>query len=66
LIEQVDRLSRLTAADWQKLRTELDTRQVWVVAMDLPTSWMLAAPTDDFTGHIFSAINGMHAGSRRP
>jgi DNA invertase Pin-like site-specific DNA recombinase len=59
LIEQVDRLSRLTAADWQKLRSELDRRQVRVVAMDLPTSWMLAAPTDDFTGRMFSAINGM-------
>ena len=59
LIEQVDRLSRLTAADWQKLRTELDARQVRVVAMDLPTSWMLAAPADDFTGRMFSAINGM-------
>lgn len=59
LIEQVDRLSRLTASDWQKLRTELDARQVRVVAMDLPTSWMLAAPADDFTGRMFSAINGM-------
>lgn len=59
LIEQVDRLSRLTATDWQKLRTELDARQVRVVAMDLPTSWMLAVPADDFTGRIFSAINGM-------
>lgn len=59
LIEQVDRLSRLTAADWQKLRTELDARQVRVVAMDLPTSWMLAASADDFTGRMFSAINGM-------
>lgn len=59
LIEQVDRLSRLTASDWQKLRTELDARQVRVVAMDLPTSWMLAAPADDFTGRMSSAINGM-------
>ena len=59
LIEQVDRLSRLTASDWQKLRAELDVRQVRVVAMDLPTSWMLAAPADDFTGRMFSAINGM-------
>lgn len=59
LIEQVDRLSRLAAADWQKLRTELDARQVRVVAMDLPTSWMLAAPADDFTSRMFSAINGM-------
>lgn len=59
LIEQVDRLSRLTASDWQKLRGELDTRQVRVVALDLPTSWMLAASGDDFTGRMFSAINAM-------
>lgn len=59
LIEQVDRLSRLTAADWQRLRSELDTRQVRVVALDLPTSWTLAAPADEFTARMFSAINGM-------
>lgn len=59
LIEQVDRLSRLTAADWQKLRAELDTRQVRVVALDLPTSWTLVTPADEFTGRMFSAINGM-------
>lgn len=59
LIEQVDRLSRLTADDWQKLRTELDTRQVRVVALDLPTSWMLAQTADDFTARMFSAINNM-------
>src|SRR5271168_5011093 len=50
LIEQVDRLSRLTAADWQKLRAELDAKQIRVVALDLPTSWQLAAPADEFTG----------------
>lgn len=59
LIEQVDRLSRLTAADWQRLRSELDARQVRVVALDLPTSWTLAAPADEFTARMFSAINGM-------
>ena len=59
LIEQVDRLSRLTAGDWTKLRAELTARQVRVVALDLPTSWMLAAPGDDFTGRMFDAINGM-------
>lgn len=59
VIEQVDRLSRLTAQDWQKLRAELDIRQVRVVAFDLPTSWMLAAPADEFTGRMFQAINGM-------
>ena len=59
LIEQVDRLSRLTADDWQKLRAELQTRQVKVVALDLPTSWISAAPSDEFTGRMFEAINGM-------
>ncbi len=59
LIEQVDRLSRLTSADWQKLRAELAARQVRVVALDLPTSWMLATQADDFTGRMFDAINGM-------
>src|ERR1700722_17433150 len=42
LVEQVDRLSRLTDADWRRLRAELDARQVRVVALDLPTSWQLA------------------------
>ena len=56
LIEQVDRLSRLTSADWTRLRADLDARQVRVVVLDLPTSWMLAAPADDFTGRMFAAV----------
>lgn len=59
LIEQVDRLSRLTDADWKRLRSDLTARKVRVVALDLPTSWMLAVPADDFTGRMFEAINGM-------
>jgi DNA invertase Pin-like site-specific DNA recombinase len=59
LIEQVDRLSRLTDADWKNLRATLEARQVRVVAMDLPTSWMLATASDDFTARMFAAVNGM-------
>src|SRR5215218_2204159 len=60
LVEQVDRLSRLTDADWQKLKAELTSRRVRVVALDLPTSWMMAAADgDEFTGRMFEAINGM-------
>ena len=60
LIEQVDRLSRLTARDWDKLKAELTARHVRVVALDLPTSWMMATPRgDDFTSRMFDAINGM-------
>jgi DNA invertase Pin-like site-specific DNA recombinase len=59
LIEQVDRLSRLTDSDWRKLRAELDAKQIRVVALDLPTSWQLAALADDFTARVFAAINAM-------
>jgi DNA invertase Pin-like site-specific DNA recombinase len=60
LVEQVDRLSRLTASDWEKLKAELAARHVRVVALDLPTSWMMAtAKADDFTARMFDAINSM-------
>jgi DNA invertase Pin-like site-specific DNA recombinase len=60
LVEQVDRLSRLTSADWEKLKSELIARRVRVVALDLPTSWTMAnQSTDEFTGRMFEAINGM-------
>src|SRR5919206_5313744 len=60
LIEQVDRLSRLTAADWEKLKSELAARKVRVVALDLPTSWMMAkANGDEFTTRMFDALNAM-------
>jgi len=58
LIEQVDRLSRLTEGDWRKLRADLDAKQIRVVALDLPTSWILAS-ADEFTSRMFSAVNGM-------
>lgn len=59
LVEQVDRLSRLTDDDWRRLRADIEARQVRVVALDLPTSWTLAKPADDFTGRMFAAVNAM-------
>ena len=59
LVEQVDRLSRLTTGDWLRLRRDIEAKQVRVVALDLPTSWMLAAPADEFTARMFGAINAM-------
>lgn len=58
LVEQVDRLSRLTDSDWRKLRAEIDRKQVRIIALDLPTSWQLATG-DDFTSRMFAAVNGM-------
>lgn len=60
LIEQVDRLSRLNAADWDKLRADIRRLGIRVVALDLPTSWQLATTgSDDFTARMSEAINGM-------
>jgi DNA invertase Pin-like site-specific DNA recombinase len=59
LVEQVDRLSRLMDSDWRKLRAEFEARQIRVVALDLPTSWQLAAPGDEFTARMFAALNAM-------
>ncbi|GJD66232.1 hypothetical protein MPEAHAMD_6429 [Methylobacterium frigidaeris] len=38
LCEQVDRLARLTDADWRKLHTEIEAMGVRIVSLDLPTS----------------------------
>ena len=60
LIEQVDRLSRLTEPDWRQLRAEIDHKHVRIVALDLPTSWSFArAEGDEFTACMLAAVNGM-------
>ena len=38
---------------------EIEAKQVRIVALDLPTSWGLATPSDDFTGRMFAAVNAM-------
>jgi DNA invertase Pin-like site-specific DNA recombinase len=60
LLEAVDRLTRLTAGDWERLKAEIANRQIRVVALDLPTSWMMATTRPDaFTVRMFEAVNGM-------
>lgn len=60
LVEQVDRLSRLNGADWERLKAEIAAKRVRVVALDLPTSHQLIqARGDDFTARMLDAINGM-------
>ncbi|WP_306890353.1 recombinase family protein [Ancylobacter amanitiformis] len=60
LIEQVDRLSRLNATDWERLKDEIRQRRVRVVALDLPTSHMMMTNQgDDFTARMLDALNGM-------
>ncbi|SMD13877.1 recombinase family protein [Pseudomonas sp. URIL14HWK12:I5] len=59
LIEQVDRLSRLNAEDWDRLKAELLGRKVRVVALDLPTSHMMVKAEDEMTMRMMDALNSM-------
>lgn len=61
LVESIDRLSRLPAEDWQKLKAAIDSKGLRIVALDLPTSHQGIADTrgDEFTNRMLSAINSM-------
>jgi DNA invertase Pin-like site-specific DNA recombinase len=61
LVESVDRLTRLSVADWQALRAEIDNKQLRIVACDLPTSHaaMKQSSGDEFTSRMLDAINRM-------
>ena len=61
LVEQIDRLARLNAADWLTLKTMLDSKRLSIVSPELPTSWvaMSSLVADDFTASIIKAVNGM-------
>ncbi|WP_319783687.1 recombinase family protein [Oceanisphaera sp. IT1-181] len=59
LVEQVDRLSRLNANDWQELRAIIDSKGIRIVALDLPTSHQLIKSGDEFTSRMLEALNSM-------
>ncbi|MGF6098661.1 recombinase family protein [Pseudomonas sp. 18175] len=62
LIEQVDRLSRLSPDDWATLKAKIAVKKVTVVSLDLSTSHAVLKPTEgmnDFTKGMIAAINGM-------
>lgn len=60
LVEDVDRLSRLAAAEWEKLKGLIRKRQVRVVAVNVPTTWQhLARSQNEFDARMFGAINDM-------
>lgn len=61
LIEQVDQLSRLDDEGWITLRKQITDKQLSVVSLDLPTSYLALnnSVTDSFTHSMLEAINGM-------
>ncbi|WP_338660653.1 recombinase family protein [Pseudomonas bubulae] len=56
--ESVDRLSRLSQSDWEKLKTKIKTKGLRLVIADLPTSHMLIED-QGMTGQIMEVINSM-------
>jgi len=61
LVESIDRLTRLTAGEWESLKLMISTKGLTVVAIDLPTSHMalMAQPSDALTTGIMKAVNQM-------
>jgi DNA invertase Pin-like site-specific DNA recombinase len=62
LVEQIDRLSRMTDSDWKALRQVIKAKGINVVSIDLPTSHKFMTPPkagDDFTQRVMEAINDL-------
>ncbi|HBW0966173.1 TPA: recombinase family protein [Klebsiella pneumoniae] len=59
LIEDVDRLSRLTGEDWNSLKKLIRQKDIRVVAINVPTTWIASAGSHDFDSRMFAAINDM-------
>lgn len=61
LVEAIDRLSRLPRADWEALRSEIESKGLRVVAVDLPTSHqaMNTGNGQEITDRILDGINRM-------
>lgn len=60
LIEDVDRLSRLNAQDWETLKAKLADKHIRIVAVNVPTTWhQLSSSLSEFDSRMFGAINSM-------
>jgi len=57
LCESVDRLSRLSQADWETLRGIIRDKGLRLMIADLPTSWEMAQ--SGITGEVMRVINEM-------
>ncbi|HDY7685531.1 TPA: recombinase family protein [Vibrio vulnificus] len=61
LVEQLDRLTRLSSEDWEKLKNKLVQSGVSIVAVDIPTSYQLLKKDDsigdELTNIIFKKLN---------
>lgn len=64
LVEQVDRLTRLSNSDWVTLKKQIEHHELRIVSLDVPTSWQALSDKepsqkDPVTRAVISAINNM-------
>ncbi len=64
LVEQIDRLTRLSNDDWLILKRKIEDQGLRIVSLDIPTSWQAISGqdlqlTDPVTRAIVAAINNM-------
>lgn len=60
LLEQIDRLTRLTSSKWKELKHAIDGKGLNIVACDVPTSFQLLNPNQDEMQHrILESVNSM-------
>ena len=60
LVEDIDRLSRLASAEWERLKGIIREREVRIVAVNVPTTWQHLSPIqNEFDARMFGAINDM-------
>lgn len=61
LLEQVDRLTRLSKSDWDYLKRAIQVAGLRIVSLDLPTSHTALgiSGSDGFTGRMLDAVNSM-------
>ena len=59
LVESVDRLSRLSQADFDVLKGRIKEKGLKLVVADLPTTHILISSTDTITSSILQLVNNM-------
>ncbi|EBX3952401.1 resolvase [Salmonella enterica subsp. enterica serovar Offa] len=64
LVEQIDRLTRLSNSDWITLKKQIEHHELRIVSLDIPTSWQALtdkdpARNDPVTQAVITAINNM-------
>ena len=60
LVEQIDRLTRLNAEDWEALKRQIADRRVRIISLDVPSTWTFAdRSSDEMQNRILDAVNSM-------